>query len=118
MLRMTRSVFLLLGALLVFGCAAPVPSDSPEDGSAPLRVIIAFTSDVRDPRDPALIGELSRVAGYELLYLRPMSGGAHVFSTSMSLPLRERKSAIERLAALPGVRYVEEDTLMKPLSNR
>ena len=118
-----RLIFICL--LLIVGCAQPggdttaaqhesVTAGKVSDQlSAQTRIMIKFSSSILDPSAPAYVAGLSRDAGAALVYVRPMSGGTHVFVVEgMSSP-DALTAAIKRLAQRSDVVYVEPDRIMR-----
>jgi hypothetical protein len=77
------------------------------------QIIIKFRNESFDPSQAAFIQELSRNAKATLVYLRPMSGGAHVFRAENIVLPDELTEIILRLSKRPDVLYVEQDSIMQ-----
>ena len=111
--------FLILsavGCLVTFGgCTPEAGQDSTEmraKNAQTARVIIKF----RVPADasrPEFIKQLATSAGIELAYVRPLSGGAHLYSMKGARNPGELARAIERLSKRPDVEYAEPDRIMR-----
>lgn len=75
------------------------------------QLIIKFKDAKTDPTQANFLKQLSRDAHAILHYLRPMSGGAHVFHVS-SADEKELAVIIRRLSRRADIEYVEEDSIM------
>jgi hypothetical protein len=110
----------LMILMLIAGCAqAASPSsenDSPYQRSlkrkAPVQLIIQFRHHDFDPSNPVFVEKLSRDAQAILEYLRPMSGGAHVFRIKTISDPKQLDAIIKRLSARPDILYVEKDNIV------
>jgi hypothetical protein len=122
---------LVLAALVVTGCAqdptqpaarveapaasAPAPATQTRGG----QLIIKFrTSSNVNPAQADVLAGLSHDAGANLVYVRPMSGDAHVLRIEGLADPRDLGRAIERLSKRADVEYVEEDVRMYHQQNR
>ncbi|GMQ89996.1 MAG: hypothetical protein BMS9Abin10_0336 [Gammaproteobacteria bacterium] len=115
--------FLAIIILLVSGCARPggeaIAAGQQEEAAAgkpparSLRIIVKFNPVVTDPSAPAYVAALSRDAGATLVYLRPMSGGAHVFVVEGISSADDLTAVIKRLGQRSDVIYVEADRIMR-----
>ncbi len=61
---------------------------------------------------PEELAKLGDIAGIELTYLRPMSGGAHVLRLPDYLPVAAVELAAKQLMGLPNVEYAHPDHIM------
>jgi len=77
------------------------------------QLIIKFRNNVPEPSKIAFVQELSRDAQATLFYVRPMSGGAHVFRVDNISSAAQLAEVIQRLAKRPDVLYVEQDKIMQ-----
>ena len=59
------------------------------------------------------VNRLSSVAGVALTYVRPMSGGSHVFSIPATINRAGLTNILDKLNALPEVVYAEPDHIMQ-----
>jgi hypothetical protein len=81
-----------------------------EERTMTAQLIIKFKDSKIDPTQVDFLKQLSRDANATLHYLRPMSGGAHVFSVGN---IRDSVSAlIQRLSARPDILYAEPDNII------
>ena len=78
-----------------------------------VQLIIKFRDSGNGPFRDDLVQELSRDAGAALIYVRPMSGGAHVFRLQKSSDADRLQEVIRRLGKRADVEYVEEDRIMR-----
>lgn len=97
--------------LLAAGCA-PTPSSVADDGYT-ARVIVKFSDLGVNPAERSFVDDLSHDAGVTLVYLRPMSGGAHVFEVRNLRDAAELQEVLRRLSRRPGVAYAEEDRVRR-----
>jgi hypothetical protein len=81
-----------------------------EPGAA--QIIIKFRNDTPDPSKTDFIEQLSQDAHAKLVYVRPMSGGTHVFRVENVTDVVQLTEVIERLSRNPNVLYVEQDAIM------
>jgi hypothetical protein len=77
------------------------------------QIIIKFRNDVRDPSQHDFIEGLSRDASAKLVYVRPMSGGAHVFRVDDIADSVQLTEVMQRLSKRPDILYVEQDAIMQ-----
>lgn len=119
------AALLLLGTLLVSGCAnSPSSSSAPQAEPRPsaplattLRIIIKFQTTV-DAGSAEFQRRLAAESGAALHYVRPMSGGAHVFAVQGSLSAAEKQALLQKLSGRDDVVYAEEDVLMRPMTGK
>ena len=106
------------GLLTLAGCSQPsVHAPRADEEGAPAvplartnQVIIKFRDADKDPSRNEVLRSLSQGAGAELVYVRPMSGGTHVFQFSGDLDARR---VLEKLKQHPDVEYAEPDRLLR-----
>lgn len=103
-------MFILLSEIT--GCT-PAPSSEAADGYT-ARIIIKFFDSRANPADSQFTETLSRDAGVTLVYLRPMSGAAHVFEVRGLRDAAELQEVVRRLSKQPSVVYAEEDRMRRP----
>jgi hypothetical protein len=111
--RVTLRAALLAPALLILGGCAGASNNEAQGN--PARIIIKFKPEVADPAAPAFLATLSRTARAKAIYLRPMSGNAHVLSLCCFPDAREETEAIKRLGERADVEYAETDRKVGPL---
>lgn len=111
---MTRLYLWIVGVFFVLGLAGctPAPSSAAADGYT-ARIIVKFSDMGVNPADRSFVENLSHDAGVTLDYLRPMSGGAHVFEVHNLRDVAELQEVLRRLSKRPGVAYAEEDSLRR-----
>jgi hypothetical protein len=110
----------LLSCTTVQGNAAikeqpPQPQTQPQPQAAKLgmtQLIIKFRNVNFDPSQGDYLQILSRDIGATLVYLRPMSGGAHVFRVMDITGNEQLTAVIRRLAERADILYVEQDSIM------
>jgi hypothetical protein len=118
---------LLSGFMSIFfittGCA-PVSTDIRGTITVPLhsserlssmtaQLIIKFRNNDFDPSQADFVNDLSRTANAALVYVRPMSGGAHVFRVENISNTAQLTEVIQRLSTRPDVLYAEQDSIMQ-----
>jgi hypothetical protein len=82
-----------------------------EERTMTIQLIIKFKDTKINPTRVDFLKQLSQDADATLQYLRPMSGGTHVFSVGN---IRDSVSAvIQRLSARPDILYVEPDNIIR-----
>ena len=119
-----RVVRVLSALLLVFVACAVLSAciqhlTYADTGAAPGgtgQIIIKFRDAGVDPSGPHFLSELSRDAGATLVYVRPMSGGAHVLRQGNPSDGAELDRIIERLGKRRDVEYVEPDRRMRHMT--
>jgi hypothetical protein len=72
-------------------------------------VIVKFRDATIDPMRADFVEHLSHDAGVPLVYLRPISGGAHVFGVEGVSDPGQLAEVMRRLAERGDVAYVEEN---------
>jgi len=115
------SFFLCLSlAVVTVSCTPPPTAVKPVETSQTVKpqktiqIIIKFRN-ISDPSTPDFVEGLSSDAHAHLFYIRPMSGGAHVFGitgTTESTP-----EILRRLKTRHDIEYLEQDTIMQPAIN-
>ena len=115
-LRCCLHVLAALCIGLCAGCAAtqasaPAVKATP---AAEARIIVKFSPHVRAPSSFAFVETLSRDVSATLTYVRPLSGGAHVFSFNSQGDGTRLEAVLAALRKRPDVIYAEPDRLMKP----
>lgn len=111
----------LLGLIFVVSCSTTSNSAAggdiqPQPQATKQRMtqlIIKFRDADFDPSRIAFVQELSRAAQIQISYLRPMSGGAHVFRVTDITDKEQLTMAIQRLSNRPEILYVEQDRIMQ-----
>lgn len=77
------------------------------------QLIIKFRNVNFDPAQGDYLQKLSRDIKATLIYLHPMSGGAHVFSLGNVSATTQLATIIQQLSKRPEILYVEQDKIMK-----
>ena len=111
----------LLGLIFIVSCVATSKSTAegniqpqPQaDNHKMAQLIIKFRKADFDPSRIAYVQELSRDAQTQIIYLRPMSGGAHVFRVMDISDNAQFATVIKRLSKRPEILYVEQDKIMQ-----
>lgn len=99
------------------GCTTQGPASHPAIRPAAMvsnQVIIRFKPEVSNPADPAFLQKLSADIGVPLIYVRPMSGGAHVLKFGEKLDRAQVDAALQALNREPSIVYAEEDRIVRP----
>ncbi len=76
------------------------------------QIIIKFRNHSLNPSRNDFVQGLSRDAKATLVYIRSMSGGAHVFRVENISDAVQLTEVIKRLSNRQDVLYVEQDTIM------
>ena len=97
----------------VQGGADVTPPESSMGLLRATQIIIKFRDPALVPSQSHFMKEISRDAGAALIYVRPMSGGAHVLRLENPADSPELSRIIERLGKRPDVEYVEPDRPMQ-----
>ena len=82
------------------------------------QIIIKFRDPGLDPSQSHFLAEISRDAGARLVYVRPMSGGAHVVRPENPVHGAELDRIIGRLGKRQDVEYVEPDRPMRHMREK
>lgn len=77
------------------------------------QLIIKFRKADFDPSRMTYVQELSHDAQTQMIYLRPMSGGAHVFRIMDISDNAQLTTIIRHLSKRPEILYVEQDRIMQ-----
>jgi len=123
--RMARIGLLMLLTISVtsMGCSAdmqkekpaPSASASPKLVAGGGQIIVKFREAGIDPSRPELLTSLSRSAGAEITFVRPMSGSAFVLRAGGVGSADELAEVVRRLKARPDIESVEPDRLLHPM---
>jgi hypothetical protein len=79
---------------------------------AMIQLIIKFRDTNLDPSKDVFVNQLSQDANATLVYVRPLSGGAHVFRIASMADKKQLAIIIQRLSRRTDIEYVEEDSIM------
>jgi hypothetical protein len=106
-------IFLVLsgGSLSISGCSTI--SYANEGRFYTAQIIIKFTEEISDPSKQDFLEGLSQELGIPISYVRPMSGGAHVFRVEEPSDEEQVSQALKRLNARNDVLYAEQDRIMR-----
>ena len=110
-----------LGLIFIVSCVATSNSTAggniqPQPQAARQKMaqlIIKFRNADFDPSRMTYVQELSRDAQTQMIYLRPMSGGAHVFRLMDIFDNAQLTTIIRHLSKRPEILYVEQDRIMQ-----
>jgi len=113
----------ILGLIFIVSCSitsTSVTGDQGQGQSQPqgsqqkmAQLIIKFRKADFDPSRNDFAQKLSDEAQTPIIYLRPMSGGAHVFRVMNIADNAQLIKVIQRLSKRPDILYVEQDRLMQ-----
>jgi hypothetical protein len=98
-------------ALILAGCTPAPPSVAGDGYTA--QIIVKFSDATMNPSENIFVDQLSHDAGARLIYVRPMSGAAHVFEVRGLHDAAELQEVLRRLAKRSGVVYAEEDRVRR-----
>jgi hypothetical protein len=122
-MRMFSRLLLLVFLCLIFAANCVASSNctggnniQPQPQAAKQKMaqlIIKFRKADFDPSRIEYVQELSRDAQTQMVYLRPMSGGAHVFRVVDISDNRQLTAVIQRLSERPEILYIEQDRIMQ-----
>ena len=98
----------------------PTPEPIPE--ATTNRLIVKYTEEAEQtqklgPASANRMQTMSAAAGIELVYLREMSGDAHVLQVDEFLPVSHVEEIARSLETQPDVEYAEPDYILKPVLN-
>lgn len=114
-----RYIGFVLCALGLAGCSAPTAVSAPVGDAAThvmltQQLIVRFDDRRNEAAARASLDALGAYAGYALVYVRPMSGDAHVLRPAQKLDPAAFDALLLKLRTAPGVTYVEPDRVMRP----
>lgn len=72
-------------------------------------------SDRNEPLLPAMLGQLSQIAGVQFRHVRAMSGGAHVLAIPSKMKASVAKAIAVKLEADPSVKYADPVLTARPM---
>jgi hypothetical protein len=105
----------IVGLIFMCGCTTEqtiTRQPSPQEMRG-AQLIIKFRNDGFDPSPAVFVQELSRDTQVQIIYLRPMSGGAHVFRVMDISDNTQLEAVIRRLSQRPDILYIEHDRIMQ-----
>lgn len=91
------------------GAASAVASGPADQSKDTIQVIVKFKDRSKDPSQQAYLQELAKAIGATFVYVRPMSGDAHVLRVESDLDATRFGEILKRLAKRPEVEYAEAD---------
>lgn len=103
-----------LTTLMLCGCVSTSVT-SQADSSSMSQMIVKFKDPAVDPTRSGYIQELSQAIGATLVYVRPMSGGAHILRLEAGANAESVRRVVESLAKRADVEYAEPDQLLHPM---
>ena len=111
----------LLGLIFIASCSTTSTSIAGDNNKPQppvarqkmAQLIIKFRKADFDPSQGDYLQKLSRDIKATLVYLRPMSGGAHVFRVVDISDNAQLTTVIQHLSARPEILYVEQDRIMQ-----
>ena len=115
----------LMTLLVLSGCvgvgapaiAEPVLRAVPPRIQPTTQLIVKFRDPAFDPAQQGYLKGLARDMGVvTFVYVRPMSGGAHVLGVDEAVDAGHFQRIVEGLAKRPEVEYAEADRRMYPMS--
>ena len=115
-----------LALLVLTGCASTgMPavaeparvSDTPRIKQIP-QVIVKFRDPALDPTRQGFLRTLVKDTGVKLVYVRPMSGGAHVLRIEGAVDLAQYQHIVNELATRSDIEYAEPDRLLQHMPQR
>lgn len=115
-------LLIFFSMILFAGCATS--AENPQSGHtnqpslsaaqpAIFQIIIKFRADSLDPSQPDFLAKLSSDAGASLTYLRPTSGGAHVFKFIRTSDPDKIADILKNLQKRSDIIYAEPDRLLQ-----
>lgn len=82
------------------------------------QVIVKFHDPALDPTRQDYLQTLVLDIGVKLVYVRPMSGGAHVLRVEGAADVAEFRRVVNELASRSEVEYAEPDRLLQHMPQR
>lgn len=106
-----------LASLLLCGCVSTSQTTQAESSGIQHmpQVIVKFKDPAVNPAKHGYLEELSREIGATLVYVRPMSGRAHVLRIESSGNTESLHRVVEGLSKRSDVEYAEPDQLLRPM---
>lgn len=83
-------------------------------GSEVAQIIVKFKDANIEPASAALLNSLGKTTQLKVRHVRPMSGGAQIYTLSGVANDAELNQAMQRISARPDVEYAEIDRKLKP----
>lgn len=104
-------------SLLLCGCVSTSWTTQAESSGIQQmpQVIVKFKDPAVNPAKHGYLQELSREIGATLVYVRPMSGRAHVLRIESSGNAESLHRVVEGLSKRSDVEYAEPDRLLHPM---
>lgn len=108
-----------LTSLLLCGCASSgLPTHGePSRIQKMSQVIIKFKDPTINPARQSYLQQLSREIGATLVYVRPMSGGGHVFRIEDNGDLDSFRRVVGDLSKRSEIEYAEPDRHLYPMQH-
>lgn len=97
---------------VLLGCAS-AHTGAGAGAASRAQLIVKFRPAVAEPSAEAFVQTLSEDVGVKLVYVRPMSGDAHVFAIQGQMAREQLDAVIGRLQERPDVVYAEEDRILR-----
>lgn len=116
----------LIALLALSGCASsgmpvaaePVQYVDPPRIKQMTQVIVKFRDPAMDPSRQEYLRKLAHDTGVKLVYVRAMSGGAHVLRVEGAVDAEQFQRVVNGLATRPEVEYAEPDRLLHHMPQR
>ena len=118
--------FMTLALLVLTGCAStgmPAVAEPARATDTPRlkqisQVIVKFRDPALDPTRQGFLRTLVKDTGVKLVYVRPMSGGAHVLRIEGAVDLAQFQHIVNELATRAEIEYAEPDRLLQHMPQR
>lgn len=111
MFALERVALILLVSSLIVACGlSPLATAT---GQYTAQLIIKFSEPTIDPTRADFVEHLSKDAGVPLVYLRPISGGAHLFRIERLADKDQLAAVMKRLTKRTDILYVEPDRVLR-----
>jgi predicted glycosyltransferase len=111
----------ILGLIFIISCSITSTGTTGDNGQTQpqgssqkmVQLIIKFRKADFDPSQNNFVQKLSLETKTTIVYVRPMSGGAHVFRVMNITDDTQLKTIIQKLSKRPEILYVEQDRKMQ-----
>jgi len=118
LLRLIAAFTLALWLPAMQGCAGAddktrVAASERTAAIVKVRIIIRFSDTVANPADSAYLDKLGRATGTRLVYVRAMSGGAHIVEAQLG-DQAQLAELLRRLSHRPDIVYAQQDRIVRP----
>lgn len=118
LLRLIAACTLALWLPAMQGCAGAndkTHARTPDSTAAvvKVRIIIRFSDAIANPADVGYLDKLGRATGTRFVYVRAVSGGAHIVEAQLA-DQAQLAEVLRRLSQRPDIVYAQQDRIARP----